>query len=584
MKKGFGRGGEDRLGVSESLLRQARKSGQLNLSNRQLERVPQNVWHLNEIDAKERAAATAMDANDDAARWWEQVDLVKLILASNRLTELPDEIGRFPALHVLDVHDNRIASISREIGKLGELKKLNLSHNVLETLVDEMGSLVEMTLLFLQYNRLTDLGSVLNRLERLEELDVSHNRLTALPDSMGLLSRLRQMNASHNLLTALPRSMGELVAIQDLDLSNNRLDVFPPIAGMKSIQRLNLQHNRLSNLSSPKTECLSLKEIYLGNNELLAVDAAWLRGFPALIILDIRDNKLSSFPAEVTGCLKLERLDLSNNDISGLPYEMGNMAQLKSLALAGNPLKKLRRDIVQRGTAAILSHLKSRIVQEQEPPNVREAEPVLSGGGRERKLEFRNKRAATIPSDLLSSAACAGVSEVDFSRNALTEFPDGLCQLRDSMRTLSLAHNKLSSLSSAIVSCVQLTRLDLSANSLFDLPDVQPLSNLLELIISYNRFSRIPESVFKIKTLETLLASDNQLCEIDVDGLRNLKRLTSLDMQNNSIAQVPPELGKLNNLRALKLSGNSFRVPRPAVLAKGTEAILQYLRDRIPDA
>ena len=103
MKKGFGRGGEDRLGVSESLLRQARKSGQLNLSNRQLERVPQNVWHLNEIDAKERAAATAMDANDDAARWWEQVDLVKLILASNRLTELPDEIGRFPALHVLDV-------------------------------------------------------------------------------------------------------------------------------------------------------------------------------------------------------------------------------------------------------------------------------------------------------------------------------------------------------------------------------------------------------------------------------------------------------------------------------------------------
>ncbi|XP_065834337.1 leucine-rich repeat-containing protein 40-like isoform X2 [Oscarella lobularis] len=547
MKKGFGRGGEDRLGVSESLLRQARKSGQLNLSNRQLERVPQNVWHLNEIDAKERAAATAMDANDDAARWWEQVDLVKLILASNRLTELPDEIGRFPALHVLDVHDNRIASISREIGKLGELKKLNLSHNVLETLVDEMGSLVEMTLLFLQYNRLTDLGSVLNRLERLEEL-------------------------------------GELVAIQDLDLSNNRLDVFPPIAGMKSIQRLNLQHNRLSNLSSPKTECLSLKEIYLGNNELLAVDAAWLRGFPALIILDIRDNKLSSFPAEVTGCLKLERLDLSNNDISGLPYEMGNMAQLKSLALAGNPLKKLRRDIVQRGTAAILSHLKSRIVQEQEPPNVREAEPVLSGGGRERKLEFRNKRAATIPSDLLSSAACAGVSEVDFSRNALTEFPDGLCQLRDSMRTLSLAHNKLSSLSSAIVSCVQLTRLDLSANSLFDLPDVQPLSNLLELIISYNRFSRIPESVFKIKTLETLLASDNQLCEIDVDGLRNLKRLTSLDMQNNSIAQVPPELGKLNNLRALKLSGNSFRVPRPAVLAKGTEAILQYLRDRIPDA
>ncbi len=35
--------------------------------------------------------------------WWEQVDLIKLILAGNQLTELSEEIQHLPALNVLDV-------------------------------------------------------------------------------------------------------------------------------------------------------------------------------------------------------------------------------------------------------------------------------------------------------------------------------------------------------------------------------------------------------------------------------------------------------------------------------------------------
>ena len=36
-------------------------------------------------------------------RWWEQVDLRKLILASNQIKELSSEIRNLPALNVLDV-------------------------------------------------------------------------------------------------------------------------------------------------------------------------------------------------------------------------------------------------------------------------------------------------------------------------------------------------------------------------------------------------------------------------------------------------------------------------------------------------
>ena len=41
-------------------------------------------------------------------------------------------------------------------------------------------------------------------------------------------------------------------------------------------------------------------------------------------------------------------------------------------------------------------------------------------------------------------------------------------------------------------------------------------------------------------------------------------------------------LGNLTQLRSLLLEGNLFRVPRPNILTQGTQAILAYLRDRIP--
>eukprot|EP00118_Oscarella_pearsei_P004184 m.17383 g.17383 ORF g.17383 m.17383 type:complete len:590 (+) comp27479_c0_seq1:63-1832(+) len=586
MRKGrpIGHGGEQPAAVPETLLKQARKSGQLNLSNRHLERVPENVWKLHEIRETTRKEVS-LDMGADSDRWWEQADLTKFILASNRLTEIPEGIKQFPSLLVLDMHDNEIRVISPAIGELRELKRLNLSHNALEILVDEIGFLVNLTSLLLHYNQLKQLGNVLSQLTKLEELDISHNSLSSLPaETAGGLARLRQLNASHNALTGFPSSMSHLTAVQDLDLANNRLDTFPCVSGMKDLQRLNLQHNCLVQLTLMEG-CSSLKELYLGNNKIKAVTAVWLQSLPALVVLDLRDNQIDGIPTEISQCTKLERLDLTNNDLTGLPYEMGNMTSLKSLTLAGNPLKKLRRDVVQKGTVAILKHLKSRIAEEKKPEERQETGlPGSHQAAMGKRLDYRNKMTASIPSDIFQSAVDAGVSEVDLSKNRLTALPDGLCQLQKTLTDLCLAQNRLSVLDGSIASFVKLTKLDLSANLLSDLPDLQPLTNLLELIISYNKFSSIPGCVYKVVKLETLLASDNHLCEINVDGLKNLKCLSSLDVQNNSIAHVPPELGTLKNLRALQLSGNSFRVPRVAILAKGTQAILEYLQDRMPTA
>ena len=57
------------------------------------------------------------------------------------------------------------------------------------------------------------------------------------------------------------------------------------------------------------------------------------------------------------------------------------MAALKSLVLEGNPMKGIRRDIIQRGTTELKKYLRSR--QEEPAPlqNGRATNGVVSSGG-----------------------------------------------------------------------------------------------------------------------------------------------------------------------------------------------------------
>jgi Leucine-rich repeat (LRR) protein len=63
------------------------------------------------------------------------------------------------------------------------------------------------------------------------------------------------------------------------------------------------------------------------------------------------------------------------------------------------------------------------------------------------------------------------------------------------------------------------------------------------------RFTSLPNVLYTFPKLEILLASNNQIAEIDPVGLKSLPQLATLDLQNNDIRQVPPELGEVTQLR-----------------------------------
>lgn len=65
--------------------------------------MPSKVWTINELDENEKSAVSVSLDAPSPDKWWEFVDLNKLIVANNYITEIPDAIVNLVSLQVFDV-------------------------------------------------------------------------------------------------------------------------------------------------------------------------------------------------------------------------------------------------------------------------------------------------------------------------------------------------------------------------------------------------------------------------------------------------------------------------------------------------
>ncbi|XP_076789555.1 leucine-rich repeat-containing protein 40 isoform X2 [Arvicanthis niloticus] len=507
--------------VPQGLLKAARSSGQLNLAGRNLGEVPQCVWRIN-VDIPEEANQNL--SFNSTERWWEQTDLTKLIISSNKLQSLSDDLRLLPALTVLD--------------------------------------------------------------------DLSSNRLATVPADFALLSSLLRLNLSSNQLKNLPAEISKMKRLKHLDCDANLLETVPPDVGsMESLELLYLRRNKLQVLPEFPS-CRQLKELHLAENQIETLGAEHLQHLQAILVLDLRGNKLRSVPEEMALLQSLERLDLSNNDISSLPCSLGNL-HLKFLALEGNPLRTIRREIIAKGTQEVLKYLRSKIKDDRTNQNdsVPETAMTLPSEAKVnihaivtlKLLDYSDKQATLIPDDIFDATKNTVITSINFSKNQLCEIPQRIVELKETVLDVNFSFNKLSFISHELCLLQRLTFLDLRNNFLSSLPEeMASLTKLQTINLSFNRFKVFPVVLYLISTLEAVLISNNQVGSVDPQKMKLMENLNTLDLQNNDLLQIPPELGNCVQLRTLLLDGNPFRVPRAAILMKGTAAVLEYLRDRIP--
>ncbi len=135
---------------------------------------------------------------------------------------------------------------------------------------------------------------------------------------------------------------------------------------------------------------------------------------------------------------------------------------------------------------------------------------------------------------LLKSGQLAGCKELKLA-GSLSEFPQAIFDLADSLELLVLSNHQISCLPD----------------------DFDRLQHLKVLFLNNNRFTEFPAVLAKCPQLSMVSFKGNQIRQISDRALSDTIRW--LILTDNQITHLPPSIGKLTRLQKLMLAGNQLQ-------------------------
>ncbi|VAI51912.1 unnamed protein product [Triticum turgidum subsp. durum] len=326
-----------------------------------------------------------------------------LDLHSNQLKEYPVGACKLK-LSFLDLSNNALSGLPPELGTMTTLRKLLLSGNPMRALRSSLVSGPTSTLMKYLRSRLSseeeasgsrttptkdDQISAARRLSvSSKELNLSGLGVPNVPPAAWETSDVVKLDLSKNLIEDLPNELSLCSSLQALILSNNKIKKWPGmvVSSLPSLTTLKLDNNPLAEILSTDLVSLSklevldlsgnassfsessvvsslpqLQELYLRRMKLQEFPIGLVQ-LKYLRILNLSQNNLSTIPEGIKDFTALIELDLSDNNITRLPAELGLLEpSLQVLKLDGNPLRSIRRTVLERGTKAVLSYLKEKL-------------------------------------------------------------------------------------------------------------------------------------------------------------------------------------------------------------------------------
>ena len=369
-----------------------------------------------------------------------------------------------------------------------------------------------------------------------------------IPPEVGHLTGLTTLKLT-GVSGALPQELGYLANLAELDLSNNRLcGALPPELGsLASLVELDLSGSQLSGGLPPELDSLgSLQSLNLEQNQLSGAIPPELGSLGFLQSLNLAENQLTGkIPPELGSLGFLQSLNLAENQLTGkIPPELGSLGSLQSLDLGGNQLTgDIPPELGSLGNLQSLN-LESNQLAGDIPPELDILVSTL------REIRFDGNQFGGCISDLLRDAGrYAGEIPVCTPEDHPGD-TEALIALYNAWGDPGLKNW----LSRAPIS--EWAGVSVDANGRVASMNLGGISG------SWTRKERrlsgeISPEVGNLESLQVLNLSGNKLTG-EVPELGSLESLQVLNLSGNKLTGEVPELGSLESLQVLNLSGNEL--------------------------
>ena len=149
---------------------------------------------------------------------------------------------------------------------------------------------------------------------------------------------------------------------------------------------------------------------------------------------------------------------------------------------------------------------------------------------------------------------CGQIRSLNLSSNLFLRIPGAMSALK-SLQYLDLSNNSLRDLPISMRECILLTTLKLGSNKFSHFPEVILKMNLVEIEIDHNFLKDLPLEIEALQSLTVFICCNNVLTALPptFSHLRNIKQF---DFRNNAISYISLEILRMPNIAVLTVWGN----------------------------